>query len=190
RRAGARRAGRRGGSARTGFASGGGAPAGGRPGPGTRRRRGRGGRSCGSEPPVRRVGGPMTGAVPGQVVIGLDVGTTGVKAVAFGLGSSWRRMALREYRLLQPGPDQEVQDPAAIIAATGAALAECVAAAGSAQVLAISVSTGMHGLMALDDRGRPLTPLLTWADGRAREEARWLRGSGHARTLHALTGTP
>jgi|RhiMethySRZTD1v2_1073278.scaffolds.fasta_scaffold02068_19 gluconokinase len=132
----------------------------------------------------------MTGAVPGQVVIGLDVGTTGVKAVAFGLGSSWRRMALREYRLLQPGPDQEVQDPAAIIAATGAALAECVAAAGSAQVLAISVSTGMHGLMALDDRGRPLTPLLTWADGRAREEARWLRGSGHARTLHALTGTP
>src|SRR6185436_2160384 len=100
------------------------------------------------------------------------------------------RMALREYRLLQPGPDQEVQDPAAIIAATGAALAECVAAAGAAQVLAISVSTGMHVLMAVDDRGRPLTPLLTWADGRAREEARWLRGSGHARTLHALTGTP
>jgi gluconokinase len=132
----------------------------------------------------------MSGAAPAQVMIGLDVGTTGVKAVAFGLGSSWRRMALREYRLMQPEPDQEVQDPAAIIEATGAALAECVAAVGSAQVLGISVSTGMHGLMALDDRGEPLTPLLTWADGRARAEARWLRRSGQARGLHVRTGTP
>ena len=28
---------------------------------------------------------------PGEVIVGLDVGTTGVKAVAFGVGSSWRR---------------------------------------------------------------------------------------------------
>jgi gluconokinase len=127
---------------------------------------------------------------PREVVIGLDVGTTSVKAVAFALGSSWRQLAIREYRLMQPMPDQEVQDPAAIIAATAAALAECVAAVDSAKVLAISVSTGMHGLMALDGRHQPLTPLLTWADARAREEARWLRTSGQARALHALTGTP
>ena len=64
-----------------------------------------------------------------EVIVGLDVGTTGVKAVAFGVGSSWRRVAIREYPLLHPGPGQQVQDPEAIVAATAAALAECVAAA-------------------------------------------------------------
>jgi len=123
----------------------------------------------------------MTPGPPAQVVIGLDVGTTGVKAAAFGLGSSWRSVAIREYPLRQPAPGQEVQDPATILTASGDALAECAAAAGSAEVLAVSVSAGMHGLMALDGELGPLTQLITWADARAREEARSLRRSGRQR---------
>jgi gluconokinase len=46
----------------------------------------------------------------------------------------------------------------------------------------------MHGLLGLDAELRPLTPLITWADARAREEARSLRQSGV--DLHALTGAP
>ena len=129
-------------------------------------------------------------AGPAQVIIGLDAGTTGVKAAAFGLGSSWQRVAIREYRLLEPTPGQAVQDPAAIVRATHDALAECVAAVGSAKVLGVSVSAGMHGLMALDGERRPLTPLVTWADARARDEARSLHRSGQASALHALSGTP
>ena len=74
--------------------------------------------------------------VPRQVIIGLDVGTTGVKAVAFGLGSPWRTLAVRQYPLLRPAPGQEVQDPAVIVTAAGAALSECVASIGTAEVLA------------------------------------------------------
>ena len=54
----------------------------------------------------------MTPSSPAQVMIGLDVGTTDVKAAAFGLGSGWRSVAIREYPLLQPAPGEEVQDPA------------------------------------------------------------------------------
>ncbi len=125
---------------------------------------------------------------PEQVIIGLDVGTTGVKAVAFGIGSSWRALSLREYPLLTPAPDQEVQDPDTILTAVGAALAECVCAAGGAEVLAVSVSAAMHGLIGLDADLEPLTPLITWADSRAREEARQLRLCDV--DLHALTGAP
>lgn len=132
----------------------------------------------------------MTPGPPAQVMIGLDVGTTDVKAAAFGLGSSWRSVAIRGYPLQQPAPGQEVQDPATILTAIGDALAECAAAVGTAQVLGISVSAGMHGLMALDGDLRPLTPLITWADARAREEARSLHQSGQAAELHALTGVP
>lgn len=127
---------------------------------------------------------------PGQVIVGLDAGTTGVKAVAFGLASGWRRLAIREYALLEPTPGWQVQDPEKILAATSSALAECVAAAAGAEVLGISVSTAMHGLIALDAAMHPLTPLITWADARARAEARRLRESGQAAELHRRGGAP
>jgi gluconokinase len=127
---------------------------------------------------------------PREVIVGLDVGTTGVKAVAFGVDAAWRYVALREYPLLQPAPDQEVQDPGALLEQVAGALGECAAAAGGSEVLAISVSAGMHALMALDSAMQPLTPLVTWADARARDEARSLRMSGQAAELHRMTGAP
>ena len=127
---------------------------------------------------------------PAQVIIGLDIGTTGVKAVAFGLGSPWRTVAIREYPLLEPEPGWQVQDPETIMAATATALALCVAAVGAAEVVAVALSTAMHGLIGLDAAMRPLTPLLTWADARARPQARELRASGQAAELHRHTGAP
>ena len=125
---------------------------------------------------------------PAEVILGLDVGTTGVKAVAFGLESSWRSVALREYPLLEPAEGQAVQDPATVLAAVADALHACAAASAAAQVIAVSISAAMHGLLALDPELRPLTQLITWADARAGDEALSLR---EARIdLHALTGTP
>ena len=57
-------------------------------------------------------------------------------------------------------------------------------------MVAIALSTAMHGLIALDDAMRPLTPLVTWADARARGEARALRESGQASELHRRNGAP
>ncbi|WP_406385645.1 gluconokinase [Streptomyces sp. NBC_01618] len=129
-------------------------------------------------------------AAPTEVVIGLDVGTTAVKAVAFGVDVYWRCTAEREYSLEQPAPGWQVQDPAAIGAAVIAALAECVAGCAGARVLAVSLSSAMHGLIGLDADRHPLTPLVTWADERARGEARLLRDSGRAAELHRVSGAP
>jgi gluconokinase len=118
--------------------------------------------------------------VSGPVVVGLDVGTTGAKAVAFRAGTEWRRAAEREYRLEQP----EVQDPDVVMEAVHAALAECA----PDDVAAIAVSTAMHGLIGLDADRRPVMPLLTWADPRATPQAEALRP--RARELLARTGTP
>ena len=130
------------------------------------------------------------GAPPAEVVIGLDVGTTGVKAIAFGLGSSWRRLAMREYELFEPEPGWQVQDLGEILRASTEALAECVAYVNESKVLAVSLSAAMHGLLALDARRCALTPLVTWADARATDEARWLVSSGQAAELHRRNGTP
>jgi gluconokinase len=132
----------------------------------------------------------VTTPPPAEVIIGLDVGTTAVKAVAFGLGAPWRAAAEHEYPLLRPAPGRRVQDPATVTAAVFAVLADCARAAAGARVAAVSVSTAMHGLLALDSAKQPLTPLITWADGRARAQTRALRTAGAAAELHRVSGAP
>lgn len=127
---------------------------------------------------------------PAEVIVGLDLGTTAVKAVAFGVDAVWQYKEEREYPLLSPEPDWHVQDPETILAAVLDALSACVRGAGGAAVAGVSASTAMHGLIGLDERRRPLTPLLTWADGRAAEQARELRARGLAAALHRETGAP
>lgn len=118
------------------------------------------------------------------VVIGLDVGTTSAKAVAFAVGSTWRYTAARD---CPPGP---AQDTELLRTAVLGALAECAAACAGREVLAVSVSTAMHGLLALDSGRLPLTPLLTWADGRAAAQAQRLLESGEAEAVRRVSGAP
>lgn len=133
---------------------------------------------------------PGTGSPRRRAIVGLDVGTTGTKAVAFVLGAGTRHIAVREYPLLQPAPGQQVQDVDAVAEGALAALGDCLPAVGDADVLAVSVSTAMHGLVGLDERMHPVTPLLTWADARAAGQAARLRADGTAATLHRRSGTP
>jgi gluconokinase len=131
-------------------------------------------------------------------VIGVDVGTTAAKVVAFEY--SWdanpdaRRRAphtaVHEYPLIRPRSGWRVQDAEVVVAATLRSLADCVAQLDGGSVVALSVSTAMHGLIALDDDARPLTPIITWADARARDVARELRATPLAASLHARSGTP
>ena len=131
----------------------------------------------------------MTPAPP-QVIIGLDVGTSSVKAAAFGLEREWRTIALRRYPLMHPAPGQEVQDPAVILAAAADALTECVSSVGAAEVIGVSLSAAMHGLIALDAELQAVSPLVTWADGRAADAAADLASRPDALELQQATGTP
>ncbi len=127
---------------------------------------------------------------PAEVVIGLDAGTTAAKAIAFGVDRPWQHAEKCAYALDSPAPGRQEQDPAAIADAALRALAACVRASDGSRVAAIGVAAAMHGLIALDDSHRALTPLVTWADGRAAGEARELRERGVAPALHRETGTP
>jgi gluconokinase len=127
---------------------------------------------------------------PAAVVLGLDVGTTGTKVVAFGLDRPGRQVTIREYPLLEPEPGHQVQDPTVVLDAITDALSAGVAACGDAEVVGLAVSSAMHGLIGVDAYRRPVTPLLTWADARAAEQARSLRGTRVGSSLHRRTGTP
>jgi gluconokinase len=126
------------------------------------------------------------------LILGLDVGTTAVKSVLFRPETTWQHHVSYEYPLLEPQRGYAVQRPDDVMSAVLAALSEsaAVAASAGAEVLAVSVSSAMHGLIGLDDETRPLTPLVTWADSRAFEEARELRAGEAGPALSRLTGTP
>lgn len=137
----------------------------------------------------------MTSAGPSSardVVLGVDVGTTSVKTTGFATDGSAIAGAEHGYPLDQPHPGHAVQDPDVVVDATVRTIREAVAAVlqaePDARIAGIGVSTALHGLAALDGDDRPLTPLVTWADTRATEQAERLKAERPE--LHDRTGTP
>jgi gluconokinase len=57
-------------------------------------------------------------------------------------------------------------------------------------VIAVSLSAFLHAVVPMDAAGRPLGPLVTWADGRAAAQSEELAAAGLAKKLQARTGTP
>ncbi|MFE9192799.1 gluconokinase [Micromonospora sp. NPDC007208] len=125
-----------------------------------------------------------------RVIVGVDVGTTAVRATAFALDGTARHAATRECPLLEPMPGWQVQEPDVLVAATLAAVSECVAGTAGAEVVALALGSARYGLIGLDAAMTPVTPLLTRGDTRSSEAARELRLSGQSRELHRLSGTP
>jgi gluconokinase len=125
-----------------------------------------------------------------QVVIGLDIGTTSAKAVAFDPSGATHGDAKCAYPMDEPEHGHAEQDPTRVLEAAERVLRDAAAAAreAGAEVAAVGISTAMHALAGADSDGRPTTPVITWADTRAADEAERLR-SEHPE-LHDRTGTP
>ncbi|WP_052130584.1 gluconokinase [Erwinia typographi] len=58
------------------------------------------------------------------------------------------------------------------------------------EIVAVGISTFWHSLVGIDAHQRPVTPVITWADGRAAHEAAALKFSGITGKLHRTTGCP
>src|SRR3954447_14710933 len=97
---------------------------------------------------TREAGGPMTGpAGRAQVVLGVDVGTTATKVIAYDTGGSALASASEDYPLRQPEPGAAVQDPADIVAAVRAAVRSVTGERGGRDVAGVSFSAAMHSLL-------------------------------------------
>ncbi len=122
--------------------------------------------------------------------IGLDLGTSSLKAVA--LGGDGRAVAeVREtYDTARPGPGRAEQDPADWAAAARSALAALAAAAPAALWRGIGLSGMIPTLATLDERLRPVGAAFTWEDCRAQTEAAEIVARAGEAELYARTGQP
>lgn len=103
-----------------------------------------------------------------SIVIGVDVGTSGTKAVAINESGKLLASALVEYPLLTPKPGWAEQDPAEWKNAAIAALKELAHAPGVAPnaVKGIGLTGQMHGSVFLDAENKVLRNALLWCDNR------------------------
>ena len=124
-----------------------------------------------------------------EYVLGIDIGTGSAKAVAVDLEGNSFEVCQRHYSFNSPKPGYHEQDPEQIWAAFTASIKGIIDKTG-AQPLAISLSSAMHSLIAVDESCSPLAPMMTWADNRSAEIAVKLRATGRGMSIYKATGTP
>jgi xylulokinase len=117
-------------------------------------------------------------------LIGLDVGTTGVKALAVSPAGEVLARAEEEYRLSSPRPGWFEQSPDDWWRASERALA----ALGADEATGIGLTGQMHGLVVLDERERVLRPAILWNDQRTSSESEEIERRIGFERLVALTG--
>jgi xylulokinase len=122
------------------------------------------------------------------VYLGMDIGTSGVKAVLVNEAGAVIATAARELALSHPAPLWSEQDPDAWVDAAIGAVDDLAAAhpREAAAVCGIGLSGQMHGATLLDAAGRPLRPAILWNDGRSHAECAELERQCPA--LHAIAG--
>ncbi|MCC7320566.1 MAG: xylulokinase [Rubellimicrobium sp.] len=105
-----------------------------------------------------------------QVLLGIDIGTSGCKALLIGADGAVIAADTASYPLSQPHPGWAEQDPDLWIQGARRAVAGVMAAAPGVEILCIGLTGQMHGLVALDAGHRVLRPAILWNDQRTGAE--------------------
>ncbi|HYM63170.1 MAG TPA: xylulokinase [Gaiellaceae bacterium] len=117
-------------------------------------------------------------------LVGLDVGTTGVKALAVSPQGEVLARAERGYDLSSPRPGWSEQDPEDWWRAAQGALGELRVP----EIAGIGLSGQMHGLVVLDAADRVLRPAILWNDQRTAAECAEIEARVGLERLLELTG--
>ena len=125
-----------------------------------------------------------------RVAIGVDVGTTGARAVA--VDEDGGVVATREatYPVLTPHPGWSEQDPEGWWQASREVLGAVTAMAAGDAIVGVGLTGQMHGSVFLDDAGEVIRPALLWNDQRTGAQCAEIEARVGRERLVELTGNP
>ena len=136
--------------------------------------------------PPNRKGDPIP-------VLGIDVGTTGSRAIVVGDAGQLVAAASAEHaQFSSPHAAWAEQQPQDWWRATGQAVRTVLSASGVSAdaIVAVGLSGQMHGAVLLDRAGGIVRPAIIWCDQRTEVECRWLTESVGRERLLQLTSNP
>jgi len=112
-----------------------------------------------------------------EVLLGLDVGTSGVKAILMSASGDVVATVSTPLSLVTPRPGWAEQDPDAWWSACLTSIRGVLQRGADAHVIAIGISGQMHSSVFLDAGGAVIRPALLWCDGRTTQETREITDS-------------
>jgi len=125
-----------------------------------------------------------------SLLLGIDEGTSAVKAILFDADLRPVAEARRSKPLAHPRPGWVEQDPEAIVSAVVEAAGELLAGA-TEEVVACGLDHQGESVLAWDaESGEPLTQVITWQDKRSQEVLERLEAEGTAAEVTERSGMP
>jgi xylulokinase len=125
-------------------------------------------------------------------LLGIDVGTTGSKALLIGTDGVVKASATAEYPMFTPQPLWAEQDPAHWWAATVTSVRQVLEEGGvePGEVAGVGLTGQMHGLVLLDAHGEVLRPCIMWNDQRTASQCAAITQKVGVERVLQLTGNP
>jgi xylulokinase len=125
-----------------------------------------------------------------KVSIGIDLGTSGIKALAISSSGEAIAEASASYPLLTPQPGWTEQHPADWVAAARAVLKEITAKLAGYEIVGLSAAGQMHGAVFLDANLEVVRPAPLWNDQRTAEACAEIERAIPRAELIRRTGNP
>lgn len=125
-----------------------------------------------------------------KYLVGIDVGTSGTKAVLFDTDGNVVNSHTEEYPLIQPSVGWAEQDPHDWWNAVKTALCRLTAGVDVSDIAGLGLTGQMHGLVMLDEAGEVLTNAIIWCDGRTTKECREIERIIGKERLIEITANP
>jgi xylulokinase len=124
------------------------------------------------------------------LLLGIDVGTTGSKAILIDPDGNLVGSATTEYPMSTPRPLWAEQDPADWWRASVVSIRRVLQTVDAGQVVGVGLTGQMHGLVLLDARGAVLRPCIMWNDQRSGAQCAEITDWIGATRLLELIGNP
>jgi gluconokinase len=128
----------------------------------------------------------------GSFFAGIDLGTGSCKSVLVEENGKILGFGVGPYSPSEAQQRWQEQDPQDLLRAVIASVRQALEQSGARpeRCGGMSIGGALHSMMAVDDRGDPLTDVMTWADGRAVDQARAVAAAPIGLRLYRETGCP
>ncbi|MDC1004420.1 xylulokinase [Opitutales bacterium] len=122
--------------------------------------------------------------------IGIDIGTSSVKALLIDSGGRVIKTSVPEYSFQTPKPLWAEADPLDWWEATQQAIKELLLKVQSSEIAGIGLTGQMHGMVAMNKEGSVLRPCIMWNDQRSHLECDEITERVGQKKILSITGNP
>lgn len=125
-----------------------------------------------------------------MTLVGIDIGTQGVKAALYSADGECRAEAFEASRPHRPAPGIVEEDPEFQLASTCRLVRECIDRSGTRDVAALGIAGQMAGVIGIGADGRAVTPYDSWLDTRCGDQITRMQTEAGDAVLGATGNSP